>query len=707
MSETPWQETNDAYLAAGVEWIRLLLTRRATAARPAQEPPAASERQAASRVTPPPKPWWAWRRGDPAPQPPPPLLALPPASFEVTEEQVAEAAQRMERAQAASPPPALVLLAKRFGLSDFARNTLLLCAAVDLDTRVAALCARVHDDPARPYPTFALASAVFEQPSWDTFSPDAPLRYWRLIEINLSTMQPLTMSALRADERIVNQLKGLPHLDERIAPFVMQMADHVHPEDLPDSHRAIAEEIGRALERDRPQPLPVQLLGRDSDSKQLIAQAAAHEVGLTLYRLPADLLPQQAADLETIARLWQRETMLLPVALYVDARDIDRNDAHAVPLKRFLARASGVVFVDGRESWPVAKGTTLLDVERPTSDEQLALWLAVLGDDERESAERLASQFNLSGAAIERIASQAAGADNETSLTQRLWSAAAQQTRMHIDVLAQRIDAKAKWEQIVLPQPELDLLHQIAEHVAGRATVFDRWGFRERMNRGFGISALFAGASGTGKTMAAEVIANHLGQSLHRIDLSSVVSKWVGETEKNLERLFHAADDSNGILFFDEADALFGKRTEVQHSQDRFANIEINFLLQRLESYRGLAILATNMRDALDSAFLRRLRFIVQFPFPGPVERRQIWEKVFPAATPREGLDFDRLARINLTGGSIHNIALSAAFLAAAREGTVTMDIVVEATRAELRKLDKPVNESELPRPEPRELRAV
>ncbi|HWW61530.1 MAG TPA: ATP-binding protein, partial [Thermoanaerobaculia bacterium] len=422
------------------------------------------------------------------------------------------------------------------------------------------------------------------------------------------------------------------------------------------------------------------------------------------------LLPAQAADLETLTRLWQRETLLLPVALYVDARDIDHHDAHAIPLKRLLGRLAGVMLVDARENWPTPHGGALFDVDRPTSGEQRDLWLAVLGDEEHETAERLASQFNLSAAAIERIANDAGDAnetDSETPRTQRLWSAAAQHTRMHIDVLAQRIDAKATWDQIVLPEPELDLLHQIAAHVAGRATVYDRWGFRERMNRGFGISALFAGASGTGKTMAAEVIANHLGQSLHRIDLSSVVSKWVGETEKNLERLFHAADDSNGILFFDEADALFGKRTEVQHSQDRFANIEINFLLQRLESYRGLAILATNMKDALDSAFLRRLRFIVQFPFPGPKERRQIWEKAFPKATPREGLDFERLARINLTGGSIHNIALASAFLAASRNESVTMDAVIEATRAELRKLDKPVNESELPRPESKELRAV
>ena len=215
------------------------------------------------------------------------------------------------------------------------------------------------------------------------------------------------------------------------------------------------------------------------------------------------------------------------------------------------------------------------------------------------------------------------------------------------------------------------------------------------MNRGFGISALFVGESGTGKTMAAEVIANELKVPLYRIDLSSVVSKWVGETEKNLQQLFNAADDSNGILFFDEADALFGKRTEVQHSQDRFANMEVNFLLQRLESYRGLAILATNMKSALDPAFLRRLRFIVTFPFPSAADRAAIWKGVFPPKTPVKELDADRLARLPLAGGSVHNVALSAAFLANQRGVDVTMPIVLEAAKTEMRKLGKPLNDAD------------
>jgi SpoVK/Ycf46/Vps4 family AAA+-type ATPase len=215
------------------------------------------------------------------------------------------------------------------------------------------------------------------------------------------------------------------------------------------------------------------------------------------------------------------------------------------------------------------------------------------------------------------------------------------------------------------------------------------------MNRGLGISALFTGESGTGKTMAAEVIAHELQLDLYRIDLSSVISKYIGETEKNLRRLFDAAEDGGAILFFDEADALFGKRSEVKDSHDRYANIEINYLLQRMEAYRGLAILATNMRSALDSAFVRRLRFIISFPFPGPTERRRMWQRVFPPETPADELDYDWLARLNVTGGNIHNIGLCAAFLAARADSRVTMPLVLEAARTEYRKLERPIHDSD------------
>jgi SpoVK/Ycf46/Vps4 family AAA+-type ATPase len=222
------------------------------------------------------------------------------------------------------------------------------------------------------------------------------------------------------------------------------------------------------------------------------------------------------------------------------------------------------------------------------------------------------------------------------------------------------------------------------------------WGFAAKGERGLGISALFAGASGTGKTMAAEVLANELRLDLYRIDLSQVVSKYIGETEKNLRRVFDAADDGGAVLLFDEADALFGKRSEVKDSHDRYANIEVSYLLQRMEAYRGLAILTTNLKSAVDSAFLRRLRFVIEFPFPDATHRAEIWRRIFPAETPTKDLDVARLARLSIPGGNIRNIALQAAFLAADAGGSVTMTHLARAARSEYAKLEKPLTEAEI-----------
>jgi SpoVK/Ycf46/Vps4 family AAA+-type ATPase len=308
----------------------------------------------------------------------------------------------------------------------------------------------------------------------------------------------------------------------------------------------------------------------------------------------------------------------------------------------------------------------------------------------------LAGQFNLNLGEIRRVASLASKMSAEKGSTaEHLWSICRDLTRPRLNALAEHLDVKATWKDLVLPDEQMALMRQIAGQVRERRRVYDLWGFARTMNRGFGISALFAGESGTGKTMAAEVLANHLKLNLYRIDLSAVVSKYIGETEKNLRRLFDAAECGGAILFFDEADALFGKRSEVKDSHDRYANIEINYLLQRMEAFSGLAILATNMKSALDPAFMRRLRFLVKMPFPGLKERRLIWEKALPEETPKKELDYDRLARLNISGGNIHSIALNAAFMAAQDGEAVTMQILFDAARAEMRKLEKPFNEAE------------
>jgi SpoVK/Ycf46/Vps4 family AAA+-type ATPase len=257
------------------------------------------------------------------------------------------------------------------------------------------------------------------------------------------------------------------------------------------------------------------------------------------------------------------------------------------------------------------------------------------------------------------------------------------------------VEPYTKWDDLVLPEPQKSVLRQIAVHVRHRLAVYDTWGFASKGTRGLGISALFAGESGTGKTMAAEVLANELHLDLYRIDLASTVSKYIGETEKNLRRVFDAAEDSGAILLFDEADALFGKRTEVKDSHDRYANIEVSYLLQRMEAYRGLAILTTNLKSALDPAFQRRLRFAVEFPFPDQQQREQIWRGIFPTATPLDRIDHAKLARLNVTGGHIRNIAMNAAFLAAEAGSAVAMPHLLQAARSEAAKRERALSDTE------------
>src|SRR5258706_14867497 len=339
------------------------------------------------------------------------------------------------------------------------------------------------------------------------------------------------------------------------------------------------------------------------------------------------------------------------------------------------------------------------DVRKPSMHEQRTAWQSALGAaDLNGHVEALVSQFNLSVSAIRTASAEVLPLSSDRDgllqvaqdeLGTLLWDACRIQARPGLDDLAQRIEPAANWNDLVLPEAQQQILREIAAHVRRRAIVYETWGVGARGACGLGISALFAGASGTGKTLAAEVLAHELRLDLYRIDLSSVVSKYIGETEKNLRRVFDAAEEGGAVLLFDEADALFGKRSEVKDSHDRYANIEVSYLLQRMEAYRGVAILTTNARDSLDNAFLRRIRFAIQFPFPGPEERREIWRRIFPEALPTANLSIEKLARLNVAGGNIRNIAINAAFGAARDSSAVTMAHILAAARGEYLKIEK------------------
>jgi hypothetical protein len=498
----------------------------------------------------------------------------------------------------------------------------------------------------------------------------------------------------------LHYLTGVHYLDDRLQGLVEPLLAQA---ELPPSHRAVAEQIVALYARmsGASAGLVIQLCGAERTSKYAIAAAACGALGLRLHVMRAADVPLAAAEREALACLWEREAVLNGSALLVDADDLDSTD-NTRAILAFVERTRGVLIVSSREPLRLRTRSALrLDVEKPDVGEQRGLWHHVLGaaaDRLNGQVESIVMQFHLgvqdmhaaSAEVFTRLAQEP-----EEALGPLLWDACRAQARSRLDDLAQRLEPVGTWDDLVLPEPQRQTLQEIAVHVRQRVKVYERWGFAAKGARGLGISALFAGASGTGKTMAAEVLANELRLDLYRIDLSQVVSKYIGETEKNLRRVFDAAEEGGAILLFDEADALFGKRSEVRDSHDRYANIEVSYLLQRMEAYRGLAILTTNMKSALDQAFLRRIRFITHFPFPDATQRAEIWRRIFPSHTPTEGLDVRLLARLNVAGGNIRNIALNAAFLAADADEPVRMTHLLRAARGEYAKLEKTLTEAE------------
>jgi hypothetical protein len=596
---------------------------------------------------------------------------------------------------------ALDLLCRFFALSPFERDLLVLCAGVELDSGFGALLAEAQGDPGRNQPTFSLALAVLPAAHWSALTPTAALRRWRLVEVVGNG--GLLHSTLRIDERVLHYLVGVAGLDEQLLGFVepVRMTANLTP-----SQQQLAGQIAtlwdRAKENER---LPaVQLIGQGQPTRMAIAAAVCSVLGMNLYQLRAYILPTTPHELDILLRLWEREAALSEAALLLDCEGVERSDAaRQSTLHHFIESVGSPLFVLDRERRPDQNRPMLtFDVQTPTTQEQQALWQEMLGPVAvhlNGQVDRLTAQFNLSAPAIQAACVQAVGqatGDTAGQLPALLWQACRTQARPRLDDLAQRIESVASWEDLVLPERERQMLQDIAVHVRHRTCVYETWGFAAKSPRGLGISALFAGPSGTGKTMAAEVLANELQLDLYRIDLSQVVSKYIGETEKNLARVFDAAEAGGAILLFDEADALFGKRGEVKDSHDRYANIEVSYLLQRMESYRGLAILTTNIKSALDQAFLRRLRFVVQFPFPAAEQRAAIWARIFPAATPTAALDVEKLAQLNVAGGNIRNIALHAAFGAAAEDKPVCMDHILRAARNEYNKLEKTLTSTEI-----------
>jgi hypothetical protein len=618
---------------------------------------------------------------------------------------------------AADPASALAAAAVCFGLTRFERDVLVLAAAAELEPGTATRCAKASGDPLRPYPTFSLALSALTDPHWSALTPDAPLRRWHLIE--LDDEASLTGSRIRIDERILHFLVGVPYLDPRLRGLVLR-ADS--PGDIPAPHRGAADALAaRWAVAPAARTRPVTgLTGADRQTRREVTAWAASRAGLDAYVLrPADL-PADPAERDALARLWEREAILLPAALLIEVQDAEQDRCET-----FCATLGVPVVLSAGTSGSFGMITSDVVAVPPLApDDQLHLWHSALSgaraegaraegaladgaraDGAGEGLRQLTAQFSLPAHAIrasaaavrQQVAAAHAAAPGAAPDIGRLaWQAGLAEARVGLDELGRRVEPRAARDDLVLPAQQRAVLDEIVAHVRQRALVHEDWGFSAVLRRGLGVTALFAGGTGTGKTLAAEVVAGALGLDLFVIDLSQVVSKYIGETEKNLRRVFDAAERGGAVLLFDEADALFGKRSEVKDSHDRYANIEVSYLLMRMEAYRGLAVLTTNMRKALDSAFLRRLRFVVEFPFPGPAERSEIWRRVIPPRAPADGLDFARLGQLTVAGGSIRNIALSAAFLAADEGAPIAMRHMKAAAHTEYLKLDRSLTPAEV-----------
>ncbi len=612
---------------------------------------------------------------------------------------VAELRQALEVAEEALPAPsALQRVCEGFKLSTFERDILLLCAGCELDAGFARLCASAQGGEGRG-PTFGLALAALPSPHWSALGPGGPLRNWRLIE--LSPGEHLTSSPLRLDERVLHFVTGVMAPDPRLRGLLEVVAVPGH---LPPSHLDLARQLAAfwAQCQEGAAFPAVQLIARDAPAAAAIAAAAAATFDLRVQVLRAVDVPGLATEREGFARLLEREAVLDRFALLIELEPgASPETIHAAG--SLLDLTQGPVLVCGTEPLRLrTRALARIAVSAPAPAEQRQLWREALGADAAASLNGqvalVSAQFQLSPAAIRVAGTEIARRYQGEAAADRgglLWDACRAQTRPKLDGLAHRIQALATWDDLVLPAGQRQTLHTIAAHVRQRGRVYEEWGFAARSDRGLGIGALFAGASGTGKTMAAEVLANELRLDLYRVDLSALVSKYIGETEKNLRQVFDAAEAGGAILLFDEADATFGRRSEVRDSHDRYANIEVGYLLQRVETYRGLVILTTNQPHSLDPAFARRIRFTVQFPFPDAAQRAEIWRRIFPASTPVEGLQIEKLARLNLAGGHIRNLALNAAFLAADADEPVRMKHLLAAAQTEFAKLEKTLSAPE------------
>jgi SpoVK/Ycf46/Vps4 family AAA+-type ATPase len=617
----------------------------------------------------------------------------------------------------------LAQLSDLFALSAFERDVIVICLAPELQRKYDRLYAFMQDDITRKRPSVDLVLQLLcnsEAERWKArsiLSDAATLLRSGLLEKVLDPHSPSGSSGLaeflRLDSRICEFLVGGKHIDARLAGEVQVFRppgrEHAVPIDC-----KIVTGLERLVERQLNPVNPdghklvLHLHGPQGVGKRDLALHLCRSLGCALLQIDAELLLAHGPHAAKWLRLVFRESLLQQAALLVERADAFLQDT-ARPLLNALqlgvVEYGWLVFLSATHPWTEKSefpGCTFHSTALPMPDVPMRaeVWKHALKQETPEIAScamQLAAQFRLTprkiNAAVElaRIRKRTEPEASPMRVAD-LTAACREQSNHKLRDLAVKIEPNYGWDDLVLPADKILHLREICSHVRLQYRVLGRWGFGNKLGYGKGVSVLFTGPSGTGKTMAAEVLARDLELDLYKVDLSGLVSKYIGETEKNLNRIFEEAETSSAILFFDEADALFGKRTKVSDAHDRYANIETAYLLQKFEEHEGVVILATNLAENVDEAFTRRIRFRVEFPFPDQANCLRIWQTHFPAAAPLSAeIDFSHIAReFKVAGGNIKNIALNAAFLAAADGGIITSRHIMHGTRREFEKMGKP-----------------
>jgi SpoVK/Ycf46/Vps4 family AAA+-type ATPase len=603
-----------------------------------------------------------------------------------------------------------------FNLSEFERDVLLLGLAPELSSKYEKMYAYIQNDITRKLPTVELVQRLYNGNSCLSFSElnylllDSPLMHFQLIILLYDTSRvytPFASRYLKVDDRIVRYIFGDDAVDEQISGY-----SYLHIPTLRIDMLGIdliqRNNITRLLSRYRAETAMIIYLEGASDAdKSGTAEAICNELNQKMLRITKDLFTE-VPDFHAVLTKIFREVLLTRSALFLDSwiqKHIENRHEGIELLVKLTERNHTVLFLQGDNCWEAGSMIqtgifSRISLTLPSGQFQTELWKRMLNghcfsDSDRE-LHRIQSLFKLNRPQISDVVFTAKRFAQERSEDTNvnyndIYTACRIHSSSRMGNYARKITPKHDWNDIVLPAEKMLQLTELCNSIQYRSVVYGKWGFEKKLSIGQGISALFSGVSGTGKTMAAEIIANELHLELLKIDLSSVVSKYIGETEKNLSRIFDEAEHNNAILFFDEADAIMGKRSEVKDAHDRYSNIETAYLLQKLEEFSGVSLLATNFKQNIDTAFVRRIRYIIEFPFPDTTLRKDIWNKIWVPDVPLSNdIDIDFIARqFELSGGNIRNVAINAAFFAAEQETEIAMVHILRAVKRELQKIGK------------------